>query len=55
MLVHECEQVNVLFDIIKSSLEELLKGCRLELSVTDAKDKLQVALMTGKVPAIWQK
>jgi len=55
VLVQECEQVNVLIDIIKSSLEDLLKGCRGELGVTDAMEKLQVALMTGKVPAIWQK
>lgn len=55
MLVQECEQVNVLIGVIKSSLEDLLKGCRGELGVTDAMEKLQAALNTGKVPAIWQK
>jgi dynein heavy chain len=55
VLVQECEQVNVLVDTIRTSLEDLLKGCRGELGVTDAMEKLQIALMTGKVPAIWQK
>lgn len=55
MLVQECEQVNVLIDMIKSLLEDLLKGCSGELGFTDAMEKLQVVLMTGKVPFIWQK
>lgn len=55
MLVQECEQVNVLIGTIKSTLEDLLKGCRGELGVTDAMEKLQASLNTGKVPAIWQK
>jgi dynein heavy chain len=55
VLVQECEQVNVLIGTIKSTLEDLLKGCRGELGVTDAMEKLQASLNTGKVPAIWQK
>lgn len=55
VLVQECEQVNVLIGIIKSSLEDLLKGCRGELGITDAMEKLQDSLNTAKVPAIWQK
>jgi len=55
VLVQEAEQVNVLIDIMKTSLEDLLKGCRGELGITDAMEKLQVSLMTAKVPAAWQK
>lgn len=46
VLVQECEQVNVLIGVIKSSLEDLLKGCRGELGVTDAMEKLQASLNT---------
>jgi hypothetical protein len=55
VLVQECEQVNVLIFVIKITLEDLLKGCRGELSVTDAMEKLTVSLETFKVPAAWQK
>ena len=55
MLVQECEQVNVLISVIKSTLEDLLKGCRGELGVTDAMEKLTQSLNTFKVPAAWQK
>lgn len=55
MLVQEVEQVNVLIFVIKSSLEDLLKGCRGELGITDAMEKLTASLETFKVPAAWQK
>lgn len=55
VIVQECEQVNVLIAVIKSSLDDLLKGCRGELGVTDAMEKLQLSLNTFKVPAAWQK
>lgn len=55
VLMQECEQVNTLISIIKTSLEDLLKGCRGELGITDAMEKLTLSLETFKVPAAWQK
>lgn len=53
--IQECEQVNVLVDVMKSTLEDLLRGLRGELNITDAMEVLQNNLILGKVPAIWEK
>lgn len=53
--IQECEQCNVLIDTIKSSLEDLQRGLRGELNITDAMETLQLSLNLGKVPALWVK
>lgn len=53
--IQECEQVNVLVEVMKSSLEDLLRGLRGELNITDSMEKLQTSLILGKVPEVWQK
>jgi len=53
--IQECEQVNVLVDVMKSTLEDLLRGLRGELNITDSMEVLQSNLILGKVPAIWEK
>lgn len=53
--IQECEQVNVLVDVMKSTLEDLLRGLRGELNITDTMEVLQSNLILGKVPAIWEK
>jgi len=55
VLVQECEQSNVLVNVMKSSLEDLLKGTRGELGITEAMENLQFSLEMGRVPAVWQK
>lgn len=45
----------MLIDTIKSSLEDLLRGLRGELNVTDAMETLQANLRLNKVPALWVK
>lgn len=53
--IQECEQFNVLVETIKSSLEDLLRGLRGELNVTEAMEKLQECLVLGRVAPIWVK
>lgn len=55
VLVQECEQINVLINMMKSTLDDLLKGTRGELGITPAMEALQSSLELGRVPAIWQK
>lgn len=51
--IQECEAMNILVDNIKISLEDLLRGLKGELNITDAMEKLQSDLLLGKVPAKW--
>jgi len=51
--IQECEQMNNLVDAIKTSLEDLMRGLRGELNVTDAMETLQSNLILGKVSARW--
>jgi dynein heavy chain len=53
--IQECEQMNVLIDVIKNSLEDLLRGLRGELNITDSMENLQNCLILGKVSAGWVK
>lgn len=45
----------MLVEVMKSSLEDLLRGLRGELNITDSMEKLQTSLILGKVPEVWQK
>jgi len=53
--LQEVEQMNVLVEVMKASLEDLLRGLRGELNITDAMEVLQSNLIFGKVTPIWQK
>lgn len=53
--IQECEQMNVLVEIIKTSLEDLLRGLRGELNITDHMETLIFNLNIGKVNALWEK
>jgi len=53
--IQECEQVNSLVEIMKSSLEDLTRGLKGELNITEAMEKLQFNLILGKVPEVWEK
>lgn len=55
MAIQECEQVNSLVEIMKSSLEDLTRGLKGELNITEAMEKLQFNLILGKVPEVWEK
>lgn len=55
MALQEVEQMNVLVDVMKASLEDLLRGLRGELNITDAMELLQNNLIFGRVTPIWQK
>jgi len=49
------EQVNALVEIMKQTLEDLQRGLKGELNVTDAMEILQMNLILGRVPAVWEK
>lgn len=51
--IQECEAMNVLVDKIKISLEDLLRGLKGELNITDAMESLQTDLILARVPARW--
>lgn len=53
--IQEIEQMNTLVEVMKSSLEDLLRGLRGELNITDTMETLQSFLLLGKVPPIWEK
>lgn len=49
------EQVNILVEVMKQTLEDLQRGLKGELNVTEAMELLQFNLLLGKVPAMWEK
>lgn len=53
--VQESEQINVLIDVIRGTLEDLLRGLRGELNITENMETLQNSINLGKVPAMWTK
>jgi len=51
--IQECEQMNSLVETIKLSLEDLLRGLKGELNITDAMESLQADLIFARVPKRW--
>jgi len=51
--IQECEQMNGLVETIKFSLEDLLRGLKGELNITDAMEQLQIDLILARVPKRW--
>jgi dynein heavy chain len=53
VLMQECELMNCLIFDMKNSLENLQRGLRGELNMTDDMETLIFNLNLGKVPAAW--
>jgi len=53
--LQECERMNTLTNIIKSSLEDLDAGLKGQLNITDDMEDLSNCLFLNKQPALWVK
>lgn len=51
--LQECERINILIGVIKTSLTELDMGLKGQLNITDAMDELFRNLSLGFVPGAW--
>eukprot|EP00002_Diphylleia_rotans_P022035 TRINITY_DN430_c0_g2_i1.p1 TRINITY_DN430_c0_g2~~TRINITY_DN430_c0_g2_i1.p1 ORF type:complete len:4080 (+),score=854.57 TRINITY_DN430_c0_g2_i1:199-12438(+) len=55
VFLQECERMNILISEIRRSLNELKMGLAGLLNFTESMEALQLALITDRVPASWEK
>ena len=53
--IQECERMNVLLGILRSSLVELNLGLKGDLTMTESMEKLMFSLANDQIPASWMK
>ena len=53
VFVQESQAMNILLDVIISSLRQLDLGLKGQLTISDAMEKLIISLANGKVPVSW--
>ena len=53
--IQECERMNVLLGILRSSLVELNLGLKGDLTMTESMEKLMYSLANDQIPASWTK